>query len=73
MDGHSILDAVASLGIIAIGSLLWKVSSRFTQVATRLEGLADDVRDIRTNHLPHLQDDLTNLRDRFIDHIENNH
>lgn len=62
MNLHSFFEAVGSVGLFAAAGFLWKISAAFTRVETSVE-------DIKTNHLPHLQNDIATLRQAFIDFL----
>lgn len=61
---HDLFDGVASVGILGILGYVAKASRAFTKLQVGLD-------DIRENHLPHLQIDIRELRDQFIEHLQN--
>ena len=63
VNWHGILDVVIAGAVIGILGFAWKMSTGFGI-------LVASVRDIRDNHLPHLQADLTELRKQFIAHLQ---
>ena len=63
VNWHGILDAVIAGAVIGILGFAWKMSTGFGI-------LVASVKDIRDNHLPHLQADLTELRQQFVAHLQ---
>lgn len=70
MDLHAILEALGGLSVIGIGLAIWKASSSFTAMTKDISSMASDVNSIMSNHLPHLEQKIDSMNDKFIAHLE---
>lgn len=67
MDYHGFLDIGA---VVGIGTMIWKLSRAITALSSATDHLAGDVKEIRDNHFPHLQSEVSGLRQDFVRHLE---
>ncbi len=63
MDLHTLFEAIGSVSLIAAATFLWKVSGKFNVMASTIQ-------DIKSNHLPHLSEDIKAVGKKIDRHIE---
>ena len=66
---HQVMEAVITAGVLGGMKFLWNIRDDFKAVAL-------DVRDLKINHLPHLEEkiniigtDVKEVREAFVDHL----
>jgi cob(I)alamin adenosyltransferase len=55
MDFHGIVELVGVGGMLTAAGFLWKISGAFATVKTQ-------VTEIRDNHIPHLNEDISEVK-----------
>ena len=70
MDIHNVVEIVGASGVLAIAKLLWNAGASFTSIQKDMTAVAKDVADLKSNHLPHLEEKIDRLQDSFIDHVQ---
>lgn len=59
----SIFEGSLVFAILTLGGAMWRLAFKFGGVATLLS-------EIATNHLPHMSEEISELRKAFISHLE---
>lgn len=74
MDFHNAIELI--LGVVGVGGMgfiariLYSSGALVAKIETSLGSLAQSLGEIRTNHLPHLEEKVDKLQDAFIIHLQ---
>ena len=59
---HRSVEAILALGLVGVGKLIWNLSATLATLNANMTVLMN-------NHLPHLEGEIKQLKDAFLEHL----